>query len=194
MMVSAMIYHSDAMVNKRCFKCHCLKPLDDFYRHPQMADGHLNKCKECAKADVNKNRAANLEYYQEYDRNRFQYDLERRSLQLDKMREWARNNPEKLAEVKSQWADRNPEKTNCKNLLNNAVRDGKVIKTYSCQFCGTSGVTIHGHHPDYTKPLEVMWLCAACHSRQHRLERERLRGVVGPRAGRAELSSDNSAH
>ena len=42
------------MIKKVCFKCNIEKPLTDYYKHKAMADGHLNKCKNCTKKDTSK--------------------------------------------------------------------------------------------------------------------------------------------
>ena len=39
-------------MTKKCFKCDTIKPIDSFYKHPETADGRLNKCIECTKSDV----------------------------------------------------------------------------------------------------------------------------------------------
>lgn len=49
------------MDTKRCFKCGRELPLSSFYKHPQMGDGHLNKCKDCTKADVSRDYERNIQ-------------------------------------------------------------------------------------------------------------------------------------
>lgn len=58
------------MKHKTCFKCRQSKPLSAFYKHPQMPDGHVNKCKECNKADVRKNYADNIDAKRDYNKQR----------------------------------------------------------------------------------------------------------------------------
>ena len=147
---------------KACFKCGTEKPLHDFYRHSRMADGHVNKCKECNKKDVRENRRMRLDYYRKYDKKRYMESDERKASCC----KYVKDHPEKAREYKRKWEKLNPEKKKAQNTVNNAVRDGKLIKPDTCQECGSSGI-IHGHHDDYRKPLDVRWLCAACHFAWH---------------------------
>ena len=148
---------------KTCFKCNITKPVDEFYKHKMMGDGRLGKCKECAKRDTRANRAAKLEYYQEYDRQRGA--LEHR---LQARIAYARTERGAVVhrEACERWDARNPLKRGAQQMLNNAVRDGKV-KKLPCEICGRTD-RIHGHHDDYAKPLEVRWLCATHHAAHHK--------------------------
>jgi hypothetical protein len=65
------------MKTKQCFKCHIEKSLGDFYVHKQMGDGHLNKCKSCAKLDVKTRSVLENEKIKEYDKLRYRTNIER---------------------------------------------------------------------------------------------------------------------
>jgi hypothetical protein len=54
------------MTTKACFKCERRLPLSEFYRHPEMGDGHLGKCRGCTRTDVKANRLARSEHYAAY--------------------------------------------------------------------------------------------------------------------------------
>lgn len=64
-------------MSKICFKCNKRKPLCDFYKHKQMGDGHLNKCKECARTDVRLNYSENVETKRAYDKKRQRHSRSR---------------------------------------------------------------------------------------------------------------------
>lgn len=61
---------------------------------------------------------------------------------------------------------KHPEKARARDILNNAIKSGKVIKK-PCIKCGSTK-RIHGHHPNYSKPLKVVWLCPIHHSKVHK--------------------------
>lgn len=48
-----------------------------------------------------------------------------------------------------------------------AIRTGELVRPANCSECGTD-CKPHGHHEDYEKPLEVVWLCKPCHTNRHR--------------------------
>jgi len=135
---------------KACFKCGLIKPLGEFYRHPQMGDGHLNKCKECTKLDVAQNRRRRLDYYLAYDQRRYRENQARRAFLIG-----SRN---RLPEWKQKFYAK----------YERAIKSGKLVRPDRCEDCGKKADRIEGHHEDYDKPLQVAWLCPLCHGKRHR--------------------------
>ena len=152
------------MTTKTCFKCLESKSLDDFYKHAQMADGHLNKCKSCVKERVTKHRNENLEKAREYDRNRAMLP---HRVQARKEYAQSERGKEVRENVYKRYRQKYPMRYAAHVITGNAVRDGKLKPRKTCSSCKKKG-TIHAHHDDYTKPLQVRWLCLACHVKWHK--------------------------
>lgn len=136
---------------KRCFKCGRVLALDEFYRHPMMADGHLGKCKDCTKADVSSNYRIRRDRYVLYERRRNQQP-ERKAARAEYLRE---------------HRARHPEHNRARQALSRAVRTG-VLTRRPCEKCGSS--KSQAHHPDYSRPLDVRWLCVVHHREAHRAQ------------------------
>ncbi len=140
---------------KRCFKCLRDLPIEEFYRHGNTADRHLGKCKECARKDVREARLARIEHVREYDR-------------------WRAKLPHRIALSKAvyeRWSAAHPERARAQQTASNAVRDGKLERVTECEGCGRSDRRLDKHHPDYSKPLLVVWFCKPCHAIADKIRR-----------------------
>lgn len=157
-------------MEKVCFKCGKLKSLSEYYKHKKMADGHLNKCKECTKNDAHKHRENNIDRIREYDRNRPNKDE-----RAKKSSEYSKTPKGKHVKKKSmQKYNQDKLKKQAKVDLANAVKYGRIKKPSSCESCGVE-CKPHGHHDDYSKPLDIRWLCVKCHVNFHNHVREKQR-------------------
>lgn len=133
---------------KTCFKCLRALPLDDFYVHRQMADGHLGKCKECTKADTHRRSLEKRAELARYDRERNQRP-ERKA---------------QRAETQRKHRARHRDHVRARNTVAVAVNAGRIVPQ-PCAVCGATKT--EAHHDDYSKPLDVRWLCQRHHFNAH---------------------------
>ena len=156
------------MGKKKCTSCFVEKNLKtEFYKHSAMADGYLNKCKECVKIRVRKHRDMNLEYFRKYDKKRYLEQPHRKEASRRSYENWVLKNPDGPTVTSREWRKRNPEKYKAQNAVNNAIARGK-LKKQPCKICGKKA---QAHHEDYSKPLDVEWLCHTHHAEVHRIKR-----------------------
>jgi hypothetical protein len=151
---------------KKCFRCGASKPLSEFYRHPKMADGRLGKCKDCTRADVNNNRQEKNDYYAAFDRARA--NLPHR---VAARKAYAKTDRGRMVTkaAKKRWIAMHPAIRAAHVITGNAIRDKRLIKG-PCEVCGTT-IRVQAHHDDYTKPMDVRWLCVKHHNEHHKAQR-----------------------
>lgn len=160
-------------MTKTCRKCHTEKPLEDFYDQKSNRDGVASSCKECVKARMSEIRWSNIDEHRERDRKRYLVPKTREA-HIKQAAEWRKMNSERARSIKAAWGRENSKKKNAHCIVKRKITE-KGMKPELCQCCGANGVEIHGHHPDYSKPLEVIWLCTSCHGAEHRRLREEER-------------------
>lgn len=117
-----------------------------------MADGHLNKCKECAKTDVHDHR---------HGKGRAKvlaYDTARSKTQARMQHNRA---------TTKEWREAHPRERAAQLKLAAAVRSGKVFKWPACAMPECASTKPVAHHADYDRPLDVVWLCQAHHKQAH---------------------------
>jgi hypothetical protein len=73
---------------------------------------------------------------------------------------------------------KNPEKVKAHQLVYDALQGGRLVRPGACSSCGKP-CKPQAHHDDYSKPLEVRWLCVGCHVRHHHLGRKKAGSDLG---------------
>lgn len=81
---------------------------------------------------------------------------------------------EKIKQKDAEYAKKRrilqPDKVKARKFIQNAVRDGRIIKPKFCEQCKGNKVRIEGHHYNGYSPscwLNVIWLCVSCHKKEH---------------------------
>lgn len=154
-----------------CLRCKKEKEDTAFYRCSRRKNGRQVYCKQCT-----------LEVFRVYRRSEkhkaYRREYHRRKHVVERIKRY-QNRPEvkirRDAQIRaSQERHKRAYKARYRgahNQIGNALRRGLLARK-PCSVCGKERA--EAHHPNYKKPLEVIWLCRKHHKELHRLYGERL--------------------
>lgn len=143
---------------KVCAACKAWKPLTSFHRMKTSPDGLRYNCKECQTA---LNRGYSAQPHAK--RAKRAYKVAHREEHREYTKQYRSRHPEQKRQETLLYIADNPQKRKAHHAVNNAIRDGRLIRQ-PCEICGAKA---QAHHDDYSKPLDVRWLCPVHHSEQH---------------------------
>ena len=142
-----------------CKICGVKSDVAPFYK------GVTSRCQECHKAKVRENRADKVDHYRAYDAQRFQKDPKVK--ERHKRYQATEAGKASMRKSRNKWLVENQDKRAAHLILRSAVQSGRKSKPDACECCGVVPSRIHGHHEDYTQPLNVIWCCPMCHKKIH---------------------------
>jgi hypothetical protein len=82
------------------------------------------------------------------------------------IKRWRRENPEMVREHHRRWMAANREKRSAYNAVYRALKAGRLERPDTCEIAGCRERP-EAHHDDYSKPLDVRWLCRQHHAAVH---------------------------
>jgi len=99
-------------------------------------------------------------------RERYAQNPEYRAAIRTQAAQWAEANREARNAISRAYGKRNPEKNRAHRRVQIALKDGRLVRPSRCEAC-SKRCTPEAHHDDYSKALDVRWLCKGCHERYH---------------------------
>ncbi|MGC1177023.1 MAG: hypothetical protein WA843_03035 [Candidatus Saccharimonadales bacterium] len=151
-----------------CTVCKVLKPITDFNKSSKGKDGYNAQCSKCKYAKTGRKNF--LENKEKCYANAAKWNKANREIVNKRTRERYAFDKSSIVERDRRHA----EKKKAQHLLQTYVQRGKILKPSICSICNCESKRIEGHHADYSKPLEVIWVCSSCHHNIHKSLKERV--------------------
>ena len=89
--------------------------------------------------------------------------------------EYRRDKPDRELSTRLKACGKNPTPKNAYRAVQAALKAGVLIRPDRCSACGCTSAehVIEAHHYDYSRPLDVIWLCVPCHRNVDRFKRKK---------------------
>ena len=147
---------------KPCAKCR--RPLDasQFHRREASTDGLQSVCKGCQHQYAANHKARKREISTAC---RWRNIEHRREYEKQWNRSWREANPDASVAQTQRYKMRNPGKESAHREVEKALTSGVLVKPKYCEWCERNR-KLDATHGDYTKPLDVTWLCRPCHAKR----------------------------
>jgi hypothetical protein len=164
---------------KTCCTCKQSKAKDQFSKCRSHKDGLASMCKSCASA-YRKSWAEKNKFYLAHvkrvdhilKRDHYNESMRQRRLKQGREEETQKRikrHRVQILEYSRQYRARHKEQIHASAMVQSAIKSGRLVKPDRCKLCN-SPRNLRAHHYDYTKPLDVLWVCESCHRMLHSKE------------------------
>jgi len=144
------------ITHKECYNCKCTKLMSEFNKNSSKKDGLCVWCRSCSSEGNKKH------HKQTYETNckNPEWIEKRRSYPVSHVptKEYSRKAAAKYRLI-------NRDKVKARLLTDYEIRAGRITRM-PCEVCGDN--ITEAHHDDYSKPLDIRWLCKKHHAEHHR--------------------------